>query len=127
MASGEKQATNIVGDIVNPGRNGGTLKRGNPGNKGGTGRPSDEIRQRCRGSFDERIRVAEEICDNPGSADDTRLKALGILGTYGLGTKTEITLNNEQALIRCVHIVVKYTPTHLRDDAIKELKQAFAE
>lgn len=36
---------------------------GNPGNAGGTGRPSSAIRDRVRGSFDERIPILEAIAD----------------------------------------------------------------
>jgi hypothetical protein len=51
------------GKLVVPRHGGGLLRVGNPGNKGGTGRPPSEIRQRCRGSFYDRIRILEEIAD----------------------------------------------------------------
>lgn len=38
---------NTVKKSVQPGRNGGTLKVGNPGNKGGTGRPANWLRDWC--------------------------------------------------------------------------------
>ena len=44
-----------------PGRNGGTLKRGNTGNKGGTGRPANEVRERLL----ESVRT-----HSPGVVDD---------------------------------------------------------
>lgn len=43
-------------------RGGGSLKTGNPGNKGG-GRLPSAIRESCRGSFDNRIKVLESIAD----------------------------------------------------------------
>jgi hypothetical protein len=43
-------------------RGGGALKTGNPGNKGG-GRLPSAIRETCRGSFDNRIKVLESIAD----------------------------------------------------------------
>jgi hypothetical protein len=42
--------------------NRGALKTGNPGNKGG-GRLPSAIRETCRGSFDNRIKVLESIAD----------------------------------------------------------------
>ncbi len=45
---------------------------GKPGNRGGTGRPPSVIRERCRGSFEDRIAVLEEIADDAKvSADMT--------------------------------------------------------
>lgn len=66
------------------------LPGGVPGNKGGTGRPKSEIRARCAGSFDERIKVAEEIIDNPDSSPSDRLRALDILAKYGGLSQVEV-------------------------------------
>ena len=45
----ETDGKKIVNNIVSyPGRNGGTLTAGNPGNKGGAGRPPNEIRALAR-------------------------------------------------------------------------------
>jgi len=65
------------------------LNVGNPGNKGGTGRPTSEIRAKCRGSFDERIKVAEQIADAKESTDSDKLRALDLLGKYGLPAQQE--------------------------------------
>lgn len=47
-----------------PQAHGGALNAGGtPGNKGGPGRPPDAIRERLRGSFDERVGVIEDIAD----------------------------------------------------------------
>lgn len=43
--------------------NGGALRRGNPGNAGGPGRPASALRQELRGSFAERKHVLEDIVD----------------------------------------------------------------
>lgn len=45
-----------------PQPHGGALRNGGT-NKGGPGRPASEIRERCRGSFYERIPILEEIAD----------------------------------------------------------------
>ena len=53
------------------------------------GRPPSVIRERCRGSFEERIAVLEEIADDPGVSAGDRIRALDLLGKYGLGTQQQ--------------------------------------
>lgn len=42
---------------------GGLLQTGNPGNKGGKGRPPDKLRERLRNTVARRVRVIREIAD----------------------------------------------------------------
>lgn len=74
-----------------PQAHGGSLRVGNPGNVGGTGRPPSEIRERMRGSLDARLHIAEQIADSPKAQAKDRLAALAFLAKFGLGTKAEIT------------------------------------
>lgn len=46
-----------------PQPHGGTLQVGNPGNRGGPGTTTPQIRARCRGSFLQRIPILEQIAD----------------------------------------------------------------
>lgn len=78
---------------------GALLSGGEPGHKGGGGRPPSEIRARMRGSLAERIKIAEEIADADDSSDSDRLRALDFLAKYGLGTKQEITGKDDEPLI----------------------------
>ena len=57
----------------------------------GSGRPPSEIRKRLRGSFEERIRILEEIADDPDASKVDRIKAIDMLAKYGLGTKQEVS------------------------------------
>jgi len=68
---------------VRPGRNGGTLKTGNPGNRGGPGRPRSAIRAAALRAFDERLPLLTAIADNDGQRAADRLKALALLARYG--------------------------------------------
>jgi hypothetical protein len=52
--------------MVVPAHGNGLLQVGNPGNVGG-GRPPSVIRERCRGSFERRIPVLEQIADGEAS------------------------------------------------------------
>lgn len=69
-------------------RNGGT-------NKGGPGRPPKEIRLLCAGSFEERIKVAEQIIDDPNSSASDRLRGIDLLGKYGGLSQIDVTSNGE--------------------------------
>jgi hypothetical protein len=69
----------------------GELQVGNPGNRGGTGRPPSAVRARCLGSFDERIHVAEEIASSAQYEAGDRLRALDLLGKYAGLQKVEHT------------------------------------
>jgi hypothetical protein len=76
---------NTVDNSVMPGKYGGELKVGNPGNAGGTGRPKSEVRAACASAFDARIPKLQAIADNVDgtySSSDV-LKALDMLGKYG--------------------------------------------
>ena len=64
------------------------------------GKPPSALRERLRGSLEERIEVLEEIADDPNSADRDRIKAVDILGKYGLGTVREITLEHVRERLR---------------------------
>ena len=78
---------NSVDNNVIPGRNGGVLNRGGtPGNKGGTGRPKNEIREAARRDFEEAmplIREAAMNLDHPNwkTAIDTLVKVSGLQQT----------------------------------------------
>ena len=80
------------GELV-PGKNGGRIRNGSkPGtNRGGTGRPPSVIRQRLRGSFEDRIPVLEEIADDRKASLGERLKALDLMAKYGMGTTSTAT------------------------------------
>lgn len=45
------------------GKNGGTLISGNPGNKGGSGRPPSFLRDQLRGSYADRMKFLDRVID----------------------------------------------------------------
>lgn len=103
----------------------GRLRRGNPGNSGG-GRPPDELRQQLRGSFGERVRVLEDFADakvimpivercpecghEPEDQEERDpieyvpkpeyiLKAIDMMGKYGLGQAKDLSVEVIQGLL----------------------------
>ncbi len=53
----------------------GAHPRNTGGTKGRSGRPPSVIRERCVGSFEERVSVLEEIIDDPKSRAADRIRA----------------------------------------------------
>jgi len=79
---------------------GALLKGGLPGHVGGTGRPSSVLRERLRGSFQERVRVLEDIADDPKADPQDRIRALDVLAKYGLGVTRELSVDEVRDRLR---------------------------
>ena len=75
------------GELITPRHGNGRIRRGSlPGNTPGTGRPPSIIRERLRGSFEQRVKILESIADDEEAPPSERMKAIDILAKYGLGT-----------------------------------------
>src|SRR5712691_8321660 len=72
---------------------GALLDSGLPGHAGGGGRPSSALRERLRGSFQERVRVLEDIADDPKADPQDRIRAIDVLAKYGLGVTRELSVD----------------------------------
>jgi hypothetical protein len=81
--------------VTRPGANGGRLKTGNLGNRGGPGRPPSEIRQLCAEKFYKHVPKAEAILRSKQSSDADKLRALDLLGKYGGLQKIETATRDE--------------------------------
>lgn len=68
-----------------PGKHGGWLRRGGS-NGGAGGRPPSAIRATMREALADRIPILEAIADDPKASVADRMKAVDLLGKYGLGT-----------------------------------------
>jgi len=83
---------------MRPQPHGGALRNGGT-NKGGTGRPSSEIRRMCKEGFADALPVIVKIAKglqptngNPDPSPSEITRALDVLGKYGLGEqKVEVT------------------------------------
>jgi hypothetical protein len=73
-------------------------------NVGGPGRPPSVIRERCRGSFYQRVNVLEEIADAPDTMPGDRIRAIDVLGRYGLMTAR---IDLEEVKIRLSRTIAK--------------------
>lgn len=73
---------------LRPAKNGGLLRVGNPGNKGGTGRPRDAVRATMLEALDKRVATLERLADSDDPA--VQIRAIEALAKYGLGTSNEL-------------------------------------
>lgn len=96
-----KSTGRVVGELI-PQPHGGALRNGGP-NAGGTGRPPSEIRKKLRGSFEDRVKVLEAIADDTKASPADRMRALDLMGKYGLGTTmTETDTEGNDVTVRVV-------------------------
>ena len=90
---------------------GGALRAGGtPGNRGGTGAPSSELRARLRGSASERVAIAEEIADDPQASNADRLRAIDLLFKYGLGAAED---EAKAVTVGQLHLSALQAPRHI--------------
>ena len=72
-----------------PQQHGGALRVGNPGNRGGPGRPRSALRERLRGSLDERVGVLEEIADE--MAGKVKIAKLNVDEHQAIASKFQVS------------------------------------
>lgn len=80
--------------VPQPNGKGALLTGGVPGNRGGTGRPPNEIRKRYR-ELNWKVLDELERRDLEGMNDDTLIKLADHSAKIGTGTKQDITSNEE--------------------------------
>lgn len=104
-----------------PAHGNGLLKRG--GNHPRPGRPSDAIRRRLRGSLAERIPTLREIADNKDEDTKDRLKAIDLMGKYGLGSVKELSVEHvRERLSSTLDIIRKHLSPEQAEALISELE-----
>ena len=103
-------ATNgAVAKIPQP--HGGALNSGGtPGHRGGGGRPPGRIREAARLGFDEKIDKLIEVAED-AEKDSDKLKAIELLGKYGLGSAK----GHDDVLVRRLAQVVQQ---HVSDEGV---------
>lgn len=95
MSPKRKSAAKSAGVALVPQPHGGALLPGGvPGNRGGTGRPQNELRAAMRASLEARLYIAEKILDDPNASNSDKLRVLDWYARYGIGSATiEPTVN----------------------------------
>ena len=123
MKSPEKSPVQV--GVLIPQPHGGALRHGAvPGtNSGGTGRPPSAIRERLRGSFDERVAVLEDIADSNAESTADRIRAIDLLAKYGLGTLKEISTEDVAGRLReTIAIIRRRLPKSEADALLNEMR-----
>jgi len=105
---------------LKPQKHGGALQVGNPGNKGGPGRPPSELRQILRMGFSDAIpelaRIAKE-----GITERDRISAIDKLAKYGLGEEKGWSHDLVAALVRDIADIIE---RHVSDGAVLKAIEA---
>jgi hypothetical protein len=120
MARKRERTTDVPLGTLVPQPGGGALKVGNPGNKGGPGRPPNKLRQELRGLLDEaglvelRRRFSPEEIQKISHQDLCRY--LDTLGKYGIGTKQEISGPDDGPLSHGVLLIPGAAPAQEEDE-----------
>ena len=68
----------------------GAHPRNSAGKKGRSGRPPSAMRDMCRLSFEERVAGLTHIIDDPKSRAADKVRAMDLLGKYGIGVLKEV-------------------------------------
>jgi hypothetical protein len=93
-AASPREKPKLAGELpklIEQPHGGALLSGGVPGHKGGGGRPPSLVRALCLGSFAERIKVLEQIADDPASSPSDKRAAVDTLGKYAGLLKVEHT------------------------------------
>jgi hypothetical protein len=92
-----------------PQPHGGALYSGGvPGHNGrNAGRPPSALRERLRGSLEDRVAVLEEIADDPESQPSDRIRSIDVLAKYGLGTVREVTVDQVRGRLRQTLAIIR--------------------
>lgn len=95
---------------LTPQPHGGALYSGGvPGHIGAGGRPRSVLRQRLRGSFEERIPVLEGIADDPTADCQDRIRAVDVLAKYGVGTVRELSVDEVRERLHTTVEIIRET------------------
>ena len=93
--------------LVRQPHGGALLGGGLPGHVGGGGRPSSVLRERLRGSFQDRVKVLEAIADDPEADPQDRIRAIDVLAKYGLGVTRELTVDEVRDRLRDTVVLLR--------------------
>lgn len=109
--------------------NGSRLIPGNPGNSGGkpgrSGRPPSVIRKALRESFDNRVRILEEIADDGSNRD--KLQALELMGRYGLGPLASVNADDiRDKVVATLDVIRALCPPELAARVVNALRPIWA-
>lgn len=107
---------------------GALLKGGLPGHVGGTGRPSSVLRERLRGSFQDRVKVLEEIADDAQADPQDRIRALDVLAKYGLGVTRELSVDEVRDRLReTVALIRRALPPLQANEILTQIREVWTQ
>ncbi len=107
---------------------GALLGSGLPGHVGGGGRPSSVLRERLRGSFQDRVKVLEAIADDSEADPQDRIRAIDVLAKYGLGVTRELSVDEVRDRLReTVGLIRRVLPPDQATEILTRLRQVWTQ
>lgn len=90
------------------------------------GRPPSAVRALLRESFAARVTLAERIADDPTLSAADRLRALDLMGRYGLGTTRELSVEEvKERLGATIAAVRTLVPTEHAEPLLAKLREVW--
>ena len=105
--------------------NGGQLRVGNPGNRGGAGAMSNELRERLRGSLEERMNTLEEVIDDESLRPADRLRAIELLLKYGIGVAKDSESWDRWSVVELVADLGAVVARHVDANTLGQIKEGW--
>ncbi len=114
--------------LVRQPHGGAILGGGLPGHVGGGGRPSSVLRERLRGSFQDRVKVLEEIADDSKADPQDRIRAIDVLARYGLGVTRELSVDEVRDRLReTVALIRRVLPPEQATEILTLLREVWTQ
>ena len=107
--------------------NGGQLRVGNPGNRGGVGAMSSQLRETLRGTLEERMHTLEEIIGDPSVRTSDRLRGIELVLKYGIGVAKDSESWDRWAVVELVADLGAVVARHVDADALAKIKEDWRE
>lgn len=108
------------GELTNPGRFGGKLRRGGT-NRGGPGRPPSAIRASAREKFDKLIPKLDRIARARTSKDSDKVRAIDVLGKYGMGMN--VSVDDVKACLRLTtEEILRFLPAEQAEQLLGKIR-----
>jgi len=86
------------------------------------------LRERLRGSFQERVKVLEEIADDAQADPQDRIRALDVLAKYGLGVTRELSLDEVRDRLReTVTLIRRDLPQEQATQILTRLREVWTQ
>ena len=108
-------------------KTGGQLRVGNPGNRGGLGAMSNRLREKMRGSLEDRLNTLENIIDDDEIHPREKLRALELYLKYAVGVAKDADAWNRWDVVQLVADLGAVVARHVDAGTLSQIKRGWRE